>query len=143
MNNYRFSLGSTILGSTVAMLLTSTLSFVKQARYRKLSNAKLDITDSLNQDIGYLNCKLDELKDKRTRFITRNIFKKFSFREQLKEVDSEIKDIEFQIREKERRISEIRSSNSMKMLRYVENNVNYVPAAPTTRHLLPSTTKGY
>lgn len=67
----------------------------------------------------------------------------FSFREQLKNVDSEIKDIELQIREKERRISEIRSSNSMKMLRYVENNVNYVPAVQVTRGLLPSTTKGY
>lgn len=142
MNN-RFSLGSTLIGGTVAVLFTSTLSFLKQARYRKLSNAKLDITDSLNQDIGYLNCKLDELKDKRARFNTRNIFKMFSFREQLKNVDSEIKDIEFQIREKERRISEIRSSNSMKMLRYVENNVNYVPAAQVTRGLLPSTTRGF
>ena len=140
MNN-RFSLGSTLIGGTVAVLFTSTLSFLKQARYRKLSNAKLDITDSLNQDIGYLNCKLDELKDKRARFNTRNIFKMFSFREQLKNVDSEIKDIELQIREKERRISEIRSSNSMKMLRYVENNVNYVPAAQVTRGLLPSTTR--
>ena len=125
------------------MLFTSTLSFLKQARYRKLSNAKLDITDSLNQDIGYPNCKLDELKDKRARFNTRNIFKMFSFREQLKNVDSEIKDIEFQIREKERRISEICSSNSMKMLRYIENNVNYVPAAQVTRGLLPSTTRGF
>lgn len=142
MNN-RFSLGSTLIGGTVAVLFTSTLSFLKQARYRKLSNAKLDITDSLNQDIGYLNCKLDELKDKRARFNTRNIFKMFSFREQLKNVDSEIKDIELQIREKERRISEIRSSNSMKMLRYVENNVNYVPAAQVTRGLLPSTTRGF
>lgn len=142
MNN-RFSLGSTLIGGTVAVLFTSTLSFLKQARYRKLSNAKLDITDSLNQDIGYLNCKLDELKDKRSRFNTRNIFKIFSFREQLKNVDSEIKDIEFQIREKERRISEIRSSNSMKMLRYVENNVNYVPATQVTRGLLPSTTRGF
>lgn len=142
MNN-RFSLGSTLIGGTVAVLFTSTLSFLKQARYRKLSNAKLDITDSLNQDIGYLNCKLDELKDKRARFNTRNIFKMFSFREQLKNVDSEIKDIEFQIREKERRISEIRSSNSMKMLRYVENNVNYVPAAQVKRGLLPSTTRGF
>lgn len=140
MNN-RFSLGSTLIGGTVAVLFTSTLSFLKQARYRKLSNAKLDITDSLNQDIGYLNCKLDELKDKRARFNTRNIFKMFSFREQLKNIDSEIKDIELQIREKERRISEIRSSNSMKMLRYVENNVNYVPAAQVTRGLLPSTTR--
>lgn len=67
----------------------------------------------------------------------------FSFREQLKNVDSEIKDIEFQIREKERRISEICSSNSMKMLRYIENNVNYVPAAQVTRGLLPSTTRGF
>lgn len=142
MNN-RFSLGSTLIGGTVAVLFTSTLSFLKQARYRKLSKAKLDITDSLNQDIGYLNCKLDELKDKRARFNTRNIFKMFSFREQLKNVDSEIKDIEFQIREKERRISEIRSSNSMKMLRYVENNVNYVPAAQVIRGLLPSTTRGF
>lgn len=142
MNN-RFSLGSTLIGGTVAVLFTSTLSFLKQARYRKLSNAKLDITDSLNQDIGYLNCKLDELKKKRARFNTRNIFKVFSFREQLKNVDSEIKDIEFQIREKERRISEICSSNSMKMLRYIENNVNYVPAAQVTRGLLPSTTRGF
>ena len=39
-----------------------------------------DNVNSLNQDIGYLNCKLDELKDKRARFNTRNIFKKFSFK---------------------------------------------------------------
>lgn len=140
--NCRLSLGSVLTGGAVGMLLTSGINLFHQASKRKLSNAKLDITDSLNQDIGYLNCKLDELKDKRARFNTRNIFKKFSFRDQLKNVDSEIKDIEFQIREKERRISEIRSSNSMKMLRYVENNVKYFPGAPASRRLLPSITKG-
>ena len=71
--NCRLSLGSVLTGGAVGMLLTSGINLFHQASKRKLSNAKLDITDSLNQDIGYLNCKLDELKDKRARFNTRNI----------------------------------------------------------------------
>lgn len=122
MNNYRFPIGATLLGGTATIVFTSLINFCHHVRCKKLDNAKLNITDSLNQDVGYLKCKLEELKNQKAHYDTKNIFKRSSIRMQLKEFDSEIKDIEVQIREIEQHISEIRSSNTMKMLHYVENN---------------------
>lgn len=138
MSNSRFSLGSTLIGGICTILFTGALNVCHHVRYKKLDNAKLNATDSLNQDIGYLRCKLDELKNQRACYETRNIFKRFSIRAQLKGFDSDIKDIEGQIREKEQRISEIRSSNTMKMLRYIENNMNYIQTVPSSRLLTSS-----
>ena len=140
MSNGRIS--SALFGGIFTFLVTGALNVCHHVRYKKLNNAKLSVTDSLNQDIGYLRCKLDELKTQKARYETRNIFKRFSIRTQLKGFDSDIKDIEGQIREKEQRISEIRSSNTMKMLRYIENNMNYVQTVPSSR-LLPSSVKGF
>lgn len=139
MSNARFS--TALIGGVFTFLFTGALNVCHHVRYKKLDNAKLTVTDSLNQDIGYLRCKLDELKTQKVRYETRNIFKRFSIRTQLIGFDSDIKDIEWQIREKEQRISEIRSSNTIIMLCYYRNNMNYIQTVHNTR-LLPSSVKG-
>ena len=47
----------------------------------------------------------------------------------------EICNLNNQIRDKEQQIAEIRSSNTIKMLRYVENNMNYIPTEPVVKQL--------
>lgn len=142
MRDYRFSLSSGLIGTVCAFIVTETVNLFRQAQVKQLYKAKLDITDSLNQEIGYHRCKIDELKVVRSKFQTKNIFKKITMKHQIKELNERINNEEFQIKSLEQRIDEIRSSNNMKMLRYVENKSNVIGASPTIK-MLPSTVKGY
>lgn len=142
MRDYRFSLTSGLIGTVFAFVATEAVNLFRQAQVKQLNKAKLDITDSLNQEIGYHRCKIDELKELKNKFQTKNIFKKISNKRQTKELSEKITDEEFQIRALEQRINEIRSSNNMKMLRYVENRSAILESTQTIK-LLPSTVKGY
>ena len=135
MNNYKFPIGTTIVSSTIAVFTTEVVNLFRRIRYKKLANAKLSITDRLNQEIGYLRCKRDELKEKRACYETRNIFKRIAHKKEIEQIDSEICNLNNQIRDKEQQIAEIRSSNTIKMLRYVENNMNYIPTEPVVKQL--------
>ena len=123
METGRFSLSSGLIGSAFAVVVSATVSVIKQIKSHKLNTEKQNLTDSLNQEIGYHRCRLDDLKNERSLFESKNIFKMHSMKKQRKDVDEKICNEETLIRDLERRIDEIRSSNTLRMLRYVENKM--------------------
>lgn len=119
----RFSLGSGLIGSGIGLVISETAHIVQYVKAQKLNKQKLEITDSLNQEIGYLRCKLDDLKKSKKMNETKNIFKRNSTSSKNKEIDLEIKEVEQKIKGIEQQIAEIRSCNTMRMFKYVENKM--------------------
>ena len=136
MRGYRFSLDSTLLGALLGAVITGGIGVYRKLRDHKINKEKLDLTDELNQRIGYLKCKLDELHAQKESFRTNNIFRRFSNRKQVELIEIEINALEQQIKSFEQRIMEIRSSNSMRMHRYVERTPSKEVSRPVK--LLPA-----
>lgn len=119
----RFSLTSGLIGSGIGLLVSGAAHLVQYVKAQNLNKNKLERTDSLNQEIGYLRCKLDSLKNSKKMNDTKNIFKRNSTSSKNKEIDLEIKEVEQKIKIIEQQIAEIRSCNTMRMFKYVENKM--------------------
>lgn len=124
MSNSKFTIGSTLIGSVIVFVVTEAANLLRTHKERKLLAAKQKITDDLNQRIGYLKCQENELIKLKESIKPKSIFRKNPSTTQLDEIVERIREKQLQIKECERQISEIRSCNTIKMLRYVEEKIN-------------------
>lgn len=124
MGNSKFTIGSTLIGSVIVFVATEAANLLRTHKERKLLAAKRKITDDLNQRIGYLKCQEDELIKLKESIKPKSIFRKNSSKTQLDEIGERIREKQSQIKECEQQISEIRSCNTIRMLRYAEEKIN-------------------
>lgn len=127
----------TFLGSGAGAVGTYLVNFYKQHKTKKLENSKTALTDELNQNIGYLTCKIDELEVQKSEFQTWNLLKRFATRKQVKNIDEEIREFESQVRELEAEIAEIRACKSMEAFRYAEEKIRSEKTVMTEEETLP------
>ena len=107
---------SFLTGTALGTLVVGVYNIWQKAKLKKLTKEKIDIIAELNKRIGYKQFKLDEIKETRRNIIQKNIFKRFPLKSQLKNIDLEIKIIEYEIKNLEKQISEICSCESLELL---------------------------
>lgn len=122
MFNYQNNaLSSTILGFSLGAGVTAILNIIHKRKEKKLANEKLKTTDSLNQKIGYEQCNIDELKERKKKLTGKKIIRNATYKRQLQEIDAQIKKSEFAIKNYEKRIEKIRSCPNLETLRVILN----------------------